>query len=917
MPAPSTAPTAIPDIATLRRRYREDKTALMTELGVESASARGMRSALRQLARLTDQTLRTLWQRAGFKSTYALLAVGGYGRGELFPFSDVDVLVLMPDGMKPEEDATLKQRLEIFIGACWDVGLEIGSAVRTTEDCLSEALRDVTVQTSLLECRLIRGSKPLFDRLVQQLEQAMDPKAFFVAKTLEMRQRHHKFEDTPYALEPNIKESPGGLRDLQIILWVAKAAGFGHSWDELARKGLATPLEARQIKANEALLSLIRARLHLLARRREDRLVFDLQTVVAESFGFKAHIPPMVVSTGDGPNHAKTPRTAKGLRRASELLMRRYYWAAKAVTQLNDILLLNIQERLSNESPTHDQLRPINERFFEKGGTLEVASDDLYERQPHAILETFLLYQTTVGIKGLSARTLRALYNARPVMNAAFRADPMNRATFLQILQQPEGITHAMRLMNQTSVLGRYLWVFRHIVGQMQHDLFHVYTVDQHILMVLRNVRRFFIADHSHEYPFCSQLAAGWDKPWILYIAALFHDIAKGRGGDHSELGAQDARVFCRQHGIAREDSQLIEFLVTHHLAMSQIAQKMDLSDPDVINAFARRVGNERYLTALYLLTVADIRGTSPKVWNNWKGKLLEDLYRYTLRALGGRAPDPGAIVEARKREALTLLALHALPHQAHQALWERLEVSYFMRHQADEIAWHTRVLTRALAQHAARSRAAKATPAAPDAEPTAPPPERAIVRARISPEADGLQVLVYAPDQTDLFARICGYFDESDFSILDARVHTTRDGHAMDTFQIVAPTLSDHYRALTDMVENELAIVINQRGPLPPPRKGRLSRRVKSFPITPRVDLRPDEKAQRWLLSVSASDCAGLLYSIARVLAEHHASVELAKVTTLGERVEDTFLISGPQLQVNKRQIEIETELLRVLEGS
>ena len=917
MQAPATVPTGIPDIATLRQRYRDDKAALMAALGVQSASARGMRSALRQLARLTDQTLRTLWTQAGFKPTYALLAVGGYGRGELFPHSDVDVLVLLPDGINPEEDATLKQRLEMFIGACWDVGLEIGSAVRTTEDCLAEAAKDVTVQTSLLECRLVRGNKPLFDGLVKQLEAAMDPKAFFVAKTLEMRQRHHKFEDTPYALEPNIKESPGGLRDLQIILWVAKAAGYGRSWDELARKGLATALEARQIKANEALLSLIRARLHLLARRREDRLVFDLQTAVAESFGFKAHIPPAVIFTGEAPHPARKPRIAKGMRRASELLMRRYYWAAKAVAQLNEILLLNIQERLNNEFPTQDQLRPINDRFYEKGGTLEVASDDLYERQPHAILETFLLYQTTVGIKGLSARTLRALYNARPLMNAAFRVDPVNRVTFLQILQQPEGITHAMRLMNQTSVLGRYLWVFRHIVGQMQHDLFHVYTVDQHILMVLRNVRRFFIADHSHEYPFCSQLAAGWDEPWILYVAALFHDIAKGRGGDHSELGAQDARVFCRQHGIAREDSQLIEFLVTHHLAMSQVAQKMDLSDPDVINAFARRVGNERYLTALYLLTVADIRGTSPKVWNNWKGKLLEDLYRYTLRALGGRAPDPGAIVEARKREALTLLALHALPHLAHKALWERLEVSYFMRHQADEIAWHTRVLTRALAQHATRSSAAKTTPPAPGTEPTAaPPPEHAIVRARISPEADGLQVLVYAPDQPDLFARICGYFDESDFSILDARIHTTRDGHAMDTFQVVAPTLSDHYRALTDMVENELTLVINQRGPLPAPSKGRLSRRVKSFPITPRVDLRPDDKAQRWLLSVSASDRAGLLYSIARVLAEHHASVELAKVTTLGERVEDTFLISGPQLQVNKRQIEIETELLKVLEG-
>ena len=918
MDQPVAAPAALPaeDIAALRQRYRDGKASLMEELGEASASARGMRRALRQLAKLTDQTLRTLWYHAGFKTTYALLAVGGYGRGELFPFSDVDVVVLMPDGMKPEDDDVLKRRLEVFIGACWDVGLEIGSSVRTIEDCLTEAAKDVTVQTSLLECRLIRGNKPLFERLVRLLHEAMDPRAFFVAKSLEMRQRHNKFENTPYALEPNCKESPGGLRDLQIILWVAKAAGYGRSWDELARKGLATPLEARQIKANEAVLSLIRARLHLLAKRREDRLVFDLQTAVAESFGFKAHTPPMEVPTGDGPNHARTPPSAKGVRRASELLMRRYYWAAKAVTQLNQILMLNIRERLNSEAMMIDRLRPINERFFDKGGTLEIASDDLYEQQPHAILETFLLYQTTVGIKALSARTLRALYNARPIMNAAFRADPVNRATFLSILKESDGITHAIRLMNETSVLGRYLWVFRHIVGQMQHDLFHVYTVDQHILMVLRNVRRFFIPEHSHEYPFCSQLAAGWDKPWILYIAALFHDIAKGRGGDHSELGAQDVRVFCRQHGIAREDTQLIEFLVAEHLAMSRIAQKADLSDPDVIGAFAKRVGNERYLTALYLLTVADIRGTSPKVWNTWKGKLLEDLYRYTLRSLGGRAPDPGAVVEARKREALTLLALHALPHMAHEKLWATLDVSYFMRHQADEIAWHTRVLTRALAQQATQQRAAAAAAALPGAPESTPQGDKSIVRARVSPEAGGLQIMVYASDQSDLFARICGYFDESDFNILDARVHTTRDGHAMDTFQVVAPTLSEHYRELTGMVENDLAQAIDRRGPLPPPSKGRLSRRVKHFPVTPRVDLRPDDKAQRWLLSVSASDRNGLLYCISRVLAEHHVSVELAKISTLGERVEDTFLISGPQLQVNKRQIEIETELLKALES-
>lgn len=898
MAAPVLAP-GVSDLGSLRLQYRHEKAALLAQLGVEGSSTRGVRSALQRLSKLTDQTLRDLWARSGFGPGFSLVAVGGYGRGELFPYSDVDVLVLLPDGSTPDSDEVLKVRLESFIGACWDLGLEIGSSVRTVAECVDEALRDVTVQTSLLECRLLCGSKSHFTRLVARLGEAMDPKAFFVAKKLEMRQRHNKFENTPYSLEPNCKESPGGLRDLQIILWVSKAAGLGRSWDELARKGLATPLEARQIKANEAMLNLIRARLHLLANRREDRLVFDLQTSVAESFGFKAHVP--AVLTGAAPEPHAAP-TARGTRRASEALMKRYYWAAKAVTQLNQILLLNIEERLSCDDAGVDRLRPLNERFFDKSGMLEVASDNLYVQQPHAILETFLIYQTTVGIKGLSARTLRALYNARPVMNARFRSDPLNRSTFLRILQEPEGITHAIRLMNQTSVLGRYLWVFRHIVGQMQHDLFHVYTVDQHILMVLRNVRRFFIAEHSHEYPFCSQLAAGWDKPWLLYIAALFHDIAKGRGGDHSELGARDVRTFCRQHGIAREDARLIEFLVAEHLIMSRMAQKEDLSDPEVIGAFAQRIGNERYLTALYLLTVADIRGTSPKVWNAWKGKLLEDLYRYTLRALGGRAPDPGAMIEARKREALSILALHALPHQAHKALWDTLDVSYFMRHQADEIAWHTRVLTRQIAQTAATS--------------SAQTNSKAIVRARLSPAGEGLQVLVYATDQHDLFARICGYFDTSDFSILDARVHTTRDGHALDTFQVVASMLSDHYRELIAMVENNLARTIDERGPLPTPTKGRLSRRVKNFPVNPRVDLRPDDKAQRWLLSVSASDRAGLLYCISRVLARHDISVQLAKITTLGERVEDTFLISGPQLQVNRRQIEIETELLETLEG-
>ena len=887
-------------IQELREEFRSKKRALMGVMAASGSSTRSVSTALHRLAALADDTLEVLWRQAGMAAPFALVAVGGYGRGELFPHSDVDVLVLLPDERAHEHDAELRSRIEGFIGSCWDAGLEIGSSVRTLSECLAEAEKDVTVQTSMMESRLVSGDSKLFGRFRERLRLAMDPKAFFVAKTLEMRQRHNKFEDTPYALEPNCKESPGGLRDLQVILWVAKAAGLGKNWDELARKGLATAFEIKQIKRNEALLRLIRARLHLLAGRREDRLVFDLQTAVAESFGYvtptlvaaRTTLPPEgAVPPWDGPAAERTPTLVAAQRapgvRASEALMRRYYWAAKAVSQLNQILLLNMEERLY---PSTHAPQPINERFNDKAGMLDVASDDLYQRQPHAILETFLLYQKMVGIKGLSSRTLRALYNARGVMDGKFRNDPVNRENFRKIIMEHDGLTHAMRLMNQTSVLGRYLWVFRRIVGQMQHDLFHVYTVDQHILMVLRNMRRFFIVEHAHEYPFCSQLASGWDKPWILYVAALFHDIAKGRGGDHSSLGASDVRRFCRQHRIEQEDAKMVAFLVQEHLSMSHTAQKSDLSDPDVISAFAAKVGNERRLTALYLLTVADIRGTSPKVWNAWKGKLLEDLYRLTSRALGGVAPDPDAEVEARKREALVMVALYALPYEAHKPLWDTLDVGYFMRHEATDIAWHTRSLSRLVGS------------------------EKPVVRARRSPLGEGMQVLVYTRDQPDLFARICGYFDHGDLSILDARVHTARNGYALDTFQIVTSAPPDGYRELTSLVENGLALAIAETGPLRAPSKGRVSRRVKSFPIVPRVTLRPDEKAQRWLLNITASDRVGLLYSVARVLARHHINLQLAKVATLGERVDDTFLIDGPELQQNRAQIAVETELLQAL---
>ncbi len=862
----------------LANLYRKDKAALLLSAS-NSTTPRSVKNLLHKLCSMTDDTLRTLWDAAGFDHNLCLVAVGGYGRGELYPYSDVDVLLLMPDGTSPEKDEALKAQIEKFIGSCWDTGLEIGSSVRTVTECVQEATADITVQTSLLEARFLVGSVKLFKTFQKHYAAALDPKAFFVAKTAEMRQRHAKFENTPYSLEPNCKESPGGLRDLQVVLWVAKAAGLGTSWENLGRKGLATEFEVKQLKRNEDALALIRTRLHLAAKRREDRLVFDMQHAVAQSLG---------LGTDDqGHFNART---------ASEALMKRYYWAAKAVTQLNQILLLNIEERLNGNTQV---LHPINERFADKAGMLEVTSDDVYQNNPHAILETFWLYENTVGISGLSARTLRALYNARTLMDGKFRSDPANREMFMRILQAPSGMTHAIRLMNQTSVLGRYLWPFRRIVGQMQHDLFHVYTVDQHILMVLRNVRRFFMAEHAHEYPFCSQLAAGWDKPWILFAAALFHDIAKGRGGDHSQLGRGEVRKFARDHGLSKEDGKLIEFLVGEHLTMSHVAQKQDLSDPDVIQAFAKRVGNERNLTALYLLTVADIRGTSPKVWNAWKGKLLEDLYRYTARVLGGRAPDADAAVEQRKAEALTMLALYALPFEAHKDLWATLDVGYFMRHDAADIAWHTRQLSRSLSIAKAQDKAVDVT-----------------VRARLSPVGEGLQVMVYSPDQPDLFARICGYFDQAGFNIWDAKVHTATNGYALDTFQVVSSHFEEHYRNLINMVETGLTETIVNAKPLPVVGKGRVSRRVKSFPIAPRVTLQPDERAQKWLLSISASDRVGLLYSVARVLANHKVNLLLAKISTLGERVEDTFLIDGAALQQNKAQLEIETELLAALQA-
>jgi [protein-PII] uridylyltransferase len=815
---------------------------------------------LRGHARLVDRAVGAAWRQAGVPAGAALVATGGYGRAELYPCSDIDLLILLA----AEPGEAERARLERLIGSLWDIGLEIGHSVRTVQACLELAAGDITVHTTLLEARFLAGSRPLFEKLVSELQ--TDPRSFFEAKKLEQEQRHAKHQDAAYALEPNLKEAPGGLRDLHVLQWIARAAGMGRRWADLVAHGLIEPDEARQLARHEGLLQDLRIRLHYLAGRREDRIVFDFQSALAAQLGFAD--------------------TAE--RRASEQMMQRYYRTAKAVTQLNTIVLQNLGARLLPQAA--EEVVFLNERFRARGELLEAADEELFARQPAAILESFLLLMQHQELRGMTAATLRALYRSRSRIDATFRKDPLARLLFLHILQQPRGIVHEFRRMNQYGILGRYLPEFGRIVGQMQHDLFHVYTVDQHILMVLRNLRRFTMPEFAHEFPLCSELMNGFERRWLLYVAALYHDIAKGRGGDHSKLGALDVRKFSTRHGLAAEDRDLVEFLVEHHLAMSQVAQKQDVHDPEVVQAFAARVGSERRLVALYLLTVADVRGTSPKVWNAWKAKLLEDLFRATRRTLTGEPLARDAALAEKQAEARRLLRLYALSDGVEQRLWAQLDTAYFLRHDAQEIAWHTRNLHYRV-----------------DAE-------RPVVKARLAPFGEGLQVMLYCRDREGLFARICGYFERGAFSIAEAKVHTARNGYALDTFVVMGEGRGVHYRDMIGLIESELAVELESRAPLAPPRGGRLSRRVRHFPISPAVDLRPDERGAYHALSIVASDRPGLLYAVASILARHRINLQTARINTLGDRAEDVFLISSERLADSKTVLQLEQELLRAL---
>ena len=851
------APSALPSVAT-RAAYARHIRDWLADQRLKLKAAYRIRPQpdrnLRQHAAVVDHAVARIADDIGMPADAAIVAVGGYGRGFLFPASDVDILLLLPRSATASDQTS--HVLEAFVSLLWDVGLEPAIAVRTVLECVEEAGKDATVDTSLLEARGVWGNKALVDDLSRALGKARSVKAFFEAKIGEQRKRHARHNDVALNLEPNIKESPGGLRDLQTVLWLAKAANLGDDWQQLEANGLITSYEGKLIARHRRVLIDLRIRLHYLAGRREDRLVFDHQTALAKELKI------------DG---GKT-------KLASEILMQRYYLTAKGIWQMNSILLPTLLERISQRRK--DVVKRIDDEFELVNGNIAARDPEIFQRAPQAIFRAFLALQSVHEAEFFEPETLRALWRSVYLIDQKFRDDAETSRLFLKILQS-EKVTFNLRRMSRYGILGRYIPAFGRIVGQMQHDLFHVYSVDEHILMVIRNLRRLVLPRFSHEFPFCHELAHEFARPEILYLAALFHDIAKGRGGDHSELGKKDARQFCKKLNLSRNDTELVAWLVEMHLQMSAVAQKQDLSDPDVISQFAQRVGDERRLTALYLLTVADIRGTSPHVWNAWKGKLLEQLFRATRRLLRGDSQPNDHWIENKKQEALKLYQTRvgADTDAALPQLWAHTDPSYFQRFDATEIAWHAAVLQ------------ADTSPA------------DAVVKVRAIDEEDAnadiaYAVMVMTHDQPGLFARITGYFEKLSFDIAAARVYTTTHGYALDTFQILPKSAGGlRHKDLAATVERDLTRLLNNPSAAPASQSGRIARQVKHFPIEPAISLAPSRQKPYYELTVSCADRPGLLSSIARVFLSHDVYLHDARITTLGQRAEDVFIVANPKL--------------------
>lgn len=802
---------------------------------------------IRQRARLVDMIVLTAWNitAADRLKDSGLIAVGGYGRGELHPQSDVDLLILLT----AEARTDVKESVSRFLTLLWDIGLEVGHSTRTVKECAEQARRDVTVVTNLMETRCLAGP----DELFQAMRKAVGPgkmwssRTFFEAKLKEQQARHLRYDDTAYNLEPNVKGSPGGLRDIQTIVWVTQRHFGTARLRELVEHNFLTPGQLRLLQRGRELLSRIRFALHILTGRGEDRLLFDHQTRIARLFGYKDATYMLAV----------------------EQLMQRYYRTVMDLSRLNEMLLQLFQEAILMNPNV--EAEPLNERFQVKNGFLQITTENVFADQPSAILEQFLLLQQNPELKGISATTITAIKRNLNLIDDEFRQDPRNHQLFLQILRAPEGVTHELRRMNLYGVLGLYIPAFGRIVGRMQYDLVHAYTVDAHTLFVVSNLRRFALPRFDHEFPRCSEIMQSLQAPEIAYLAGLFHDIAKGRGGDHSEMGAVDAGSFCLEHGMRRYEARLVAWLVRHHLTLSLTAQKKDINDPAVIREFAEVVGDELHLNYLYLLTVADVRATNPKLWNSWRAQLFEGLYHLTKQALrrGLENPiDKQELLQQRKDEARQLLSHSGLePSQIDEA-WKYFTDEYFLRCRPDEIDSHTRLF----------------------ADPQNKGKE-VMVDLMDQAFSGGTAVFLFAPQKKFAFAAATAVLDELGLNIADARIIPLNEDLSLATFVVLEQNgNSIDEQPRLNQIKRQLsrALTADTNEPLTVSR--RAPRQVRMFPTTTLVNFAVDESNRRTVMELVTGDRPGLLYEIGKVMRDKRMRIQTAKILTTGERVEDVF---------------------------
>lgn len=816
-----------------------------------------------QYGRALDKMLGTLWSVFFSGSRLCLLAIGGYGRDEMYPHSDLDLAIVSETPLTEAQSETITE----FIQTLWDMQLVPAAKSGSIAELCESAREDLTADTAFLEARFVCGNHLIAEHMMQALDGQRSPAAFIESKLLEMQQRHGKQQGSGAVLEPNVKTCPGGLRDIHTMLWLAKVQGLKADVHTLISKRIITRLEAGLLVNSHRQLARARIELHLATNREEDRLVFDLQTQVAAKMGLK-----------DDNKRIK-----------SEKLMHTFYRATKTVKQLNGIILPMLRGRVYSLLPRI--VHTIDDDYYQVGNQIAVRDKKLFKKQPEHIFRIIEIVQKRNDITDIAPKTLRAWWAATQKIDQRFYDDVANRERFIGFFKQGSGLTHTLRFLNLYGVLGRYLPAWGKIVGLLQHDLFHIYPVDDHILMVLRNMRRLAIDAHAHELPFASALMHSFERRHILYLAALFHDIAKGRGGDHAVQGIADAVKFAQDHGLNREETELLAWLVEDHLLMSVTAQKEDIQDPDVVQRFCSRVQTEERLRALYLLTVADIRGTNPKIWNSWKANLLENLFQAAMRYFSGQADSRAVLTSRRQMGAEKLLTEAGYTPKQQRHLLQALGAAYFVRHEEDDIHWHIRHLI----EHE----------------------DESLVCMRRYQDPHTLRVFVYMPNAPRLFSRLCRIFSHHNLDIVAARAFITEHNYILDTFVVQFP---EHCRMedcerIQGRLEHELNEFLNGIEPENARTCGVRSRRARHLPIAPAIQIASEEDHPGWYtLDIVAINRPYLLSNISDVFNDLGIGLRYAKINTLDERVEDSFLVYCPDLENPNKQLELKRALFEQL---